>query len=877
MTKIPVKHPPIIQFFIDIQMQYPDAIVAVEVGDFFEIWETVDGIGFAKKAAMLADITLTRKNNSKEDSPYMAGFPARSAEAYFKKLVDAKQTVVVVEQTIRGAKEDNNKQVTRAVTKVLSPGTLFEKNSVKNNYFASLYSEDDLFVGITLIDVGTGNVKVTEVSKNDLMDFLEKYDPKEILITGKLNFDFKSSQLVHVNSDKKSVNKLAAAGVLLGKIYNLEAFAGNSFQPIVSLGLDKWRYGTLAFCNVINFWIHTEYNALLLKKLSEPETLLLNNQLFIPMNGYNSLDIFETSFNPDKDKTLYGVLDECQTFMGKRLLKDWLIAPLVELNSINYRHNKVEEYQSKETISLKDVYDIQRISRRMIFSKLNPNEIYFLHNSLKIASHIFIQEKDDETVIKINKILKKIEGSIDLDLASKYTDSDEYSFLKGPIKEKIKDSFDKFNESLTELNLYRKELELSLETDKIRFEEKEKSIIMVAPKGVKAKLGAFGISCEVKASVLTLRSTKIDQMCNNFFAAKQRFLNLAKKEFELFQKDLNDEFGVDLFHIAKGIAQYDVLTTFAKISTERGYYRPTIIDSKKAFVDLKDLRHPIVENSKSLHTEFVSNDMQLGDDLKTLIIYGANSAGKSTILKSTAIAIIMNQIGCFIPANNGSSLSIFEAILTRMSSIDNLAEGLSTFVMECNELNQALRYMNKKSLFLFDEIGRGTSVNDGEALAYATVGFLDTEDNISISLFATHYHGLYDNIKELKSVKVMHVHCDLDHNENIIFIRKLQDGPGDGSYGILVAKSCGLPRQLIKIAENYNKIYFPIKQSRYNSKIFGTICPNCKENPVQETHHLVEQKQGKVKMIESKNGVKKSIHHSSNLQMLCAACHDKLG
>lgn len=871
-----IKHPPIIQFFIDIQMQYPDAIVAVEVGDFFEIWETMDGIGFAKKAAMIADLTLTKKNNSKEGSPYMAGFPARSAEAYFKKLVDAKQTVVVVEQTIRGAKEDNNKQVTREVTRILSPGTVFEKNSFKNNYFASLYSEDDQFVGITLIDVGTGNVKLTEVAKSELMDFLEKYDPKEILITGKLNFDFKSSQLVHVNSDKKSVTKLAAAGILLGKIYDIESFNGNDTQPVVALGLDKWRYGTLAFCNIINFWIHTEYNSLLLKKLSEPETLLLNNQLFIPMNGYNSLDIFETSYNSDKSKTLFGVLDECQTYMGKRLLKDWLTAPVVSLDLINHRHNKVEEYQNKDIIILKDVYDIQRISRRMIFSKLNPNEIYFLHNSLKIAKEIFIQEKDLQSLNKIETIHSFIEQMIDLNSAEKYTDSDEYSFLIGPIKEKIKDILDNFNSAEKELISFKKDLEIKLETDKIRFEEKEKSIIIVAPKGVKAKLSEFNILCEVKASVLTLRSTKIDQLCNNYFAAKQRYLIAAKREFELFQKQLNENFGVDLYKLAHDISEYDVLSNFAKISKDRGYYKPEIIPSNKAFVDFKDLRHPIVEQSNSLNIEFVSNDVNLGDESKTLIIYGANSAGKSTILKSTAIAIIMNQIGCFIPANKGSKLSIFDAILTRMSSIDNLAEGLSTFVMECNELNQALRYMDKKSLFLFDEIGRGTSVNDGEALAYATVGYLDSSDNISISLFATHYHGLFENIRNLNSVKVMHVHCDLDHNENIIFIRKLQDGPGDGSYGIIVAKSCGLPKNLIKIAENYNKIYFPLKQSRYNKGTFGTICPICKENPVQETHHIVEQKQGSVKMIEKSNGLKKSINHASNLQMICSSCHEKI-
>jgi DNA mismatch repair protein MutS len=289
---------------------------------------------------------------------------------------------------------------------------------------------------------------------------------------------------------------------------------------------------------------------------------------------------------------------------------------------------------------------------------------------------------------------------------------------------------------------------------------------------------------------------------------------------------------------------------------------------------MKNVRHPVVETIKSLSETYTPNSVSLSKESNTIVIYGANSSGKSTLLKSLALNIIMAQIGCFVACED-AELTVFQNIMTRMTTYDQLSEGLSTFTMEMVELQSALKKMNENTLFLFDEIGRGTSVEDGEAIAFATLEYLRKESSNSLTLFATHYHTLYDNIKEFSNIQVKHLHCEINEKEEVIFHRQLMNGPGSGSYGIVVAKSCGLPEEMIRLAKNYSKDNKKMVISRYNSSITGSICPICNENQVHETHHLIDQKQGKVEEVII-DGVKKDVNDKANLLLICSQCHTKI-
>lgn len=867
------KHPPLIQQFIDNQTRYPDAIVATEVGGFFEIWQ-VEDVGHAIRASQLLDTVLTRRNKSDPDAPYMIGFPSHAAEGYFKKLVDLGETVVIVEQSVRGRKADGNKNVVRSISKIMSPGTVMDNlKDYQNNYFASIFIEDQT-VGVALVDVSTGEVKISELKHKEAKDFLDKMSPREILITGNNIFDFSEKQLIHQQSSKNAVLNLLGAGKLLSDLYEIPNPTSNPSYSISALGLEFWRLGVLALGNLLNYFAITEYNSKLLKKLSKPEIYSVNQHLIIPMNGLMSLEIFEGTNKVDSN-TLIASLDKCKTAMGRRKLKQWLLTPLADYELIKQRHDSVATYLEKKNFlpELKDVYDISRISRKMIFSSIMPHETSQLYQSLAIVEPL-IEGRDKILGEKIKKIKNQIHKNIDITKAASYTDKSHYDFLRG----NLKSSIDKFENEWViaqeKLDTYKQQLSIILGTDKLRVTEKSDSFFLSGPKSIAQKAEENNIAIQVKASDVQIIDEQWERLSLNCFGCKMKFLQEAEKAFKEFQQLFFTAWGNDLLSIAELVGEEDVLSNFAQLSSERGYHRPELLDQKQAYLKFQNLRHPVVEISPKLKESFVSNDVELGNDYHTLVIYGANSAGKSTILKSVALNIVMAQIGCFVACEN-ATMTIFEAILTRMSSFDSLSEGLSTFTMEMTELQVALQHAQKRSIFLFDEIGRGTSVEDGEAIAYSTLVYLDKEENNSVTLFATHYHGLYESIKDMKKVVVKNVHCYANDKGLLVFARKLIDGPGEGSYGIEVAKSCGLPIDLIRVAQRYAQTFSPLKNSRYNSNIKGTVCPLCNVNPAQQTHHIIEQHQGKIKEF-SVNGSKKSINHQSNLVMICASCHEKI-
>lgn len=503
-----------------------------------------------------------------------------------------------------------------------------------------------------------------------------------------------------------------------------------------------------------------------------------------------------------------------------------------------------------------------------------PHEISQLYQSLAIVEPLITQE-DKVLGAKVKKIAQHILKNIDIQKAATYTDKADYNFFKGNLQTSVDKHFTAWKNSEDKLTERKNVLELLLKNSNLKIVEKSDSFYLLCTKGMAQKLKDEGIAYEEQASNLRIIDAVWESCSSSCFGYKNKYLKECDLAWISFQQQMLIAWGSELLKVAEQIGELDVLSNFAKQAKDRGYHRPEFIESEQAVFDFKNMRHPVVELSPKLKESFVSNDVSLGGEKNILVIYGANSAGKSTILKSVALNIIMAQIGSYIACDVGSKMTVVDSILTRMTSFDSLSEGLSTFTMEMTELQIALQYATKKSVFLFDEIGRGTSVEDGEAIAYSTLVYLDKAENNCVTLFATHYHSLFDHIKDIDKIQVSHVQCYTNKDGNLVFSRKLTKGPGEGSYGIEVAKSCGLPLDLIRVAERYSKALGGIKLSRYNSSVQGTLCPICNSNPAQQTHHMIEQHQGKVKEIVI-NGAKKSINHQSNLVMLCATCHEKI-
>jgi len=867
------KYPKVIQEFIDTQRLYPNAVVLTEVGSFFEIWELEElKLGHAIRVSQILDIALTRRDKSDPTSPRMAGFPNYTAENYIKKLVDAGETVVVVKQEVSGTKSDQNKNVKRVIERIISPATsLSSVKESKSQYFACCYQED-LFVGVCLIDLSTGEVRISEMDLEQSKVFIENNNPLEILFCQEAFIEKKDKQIFHLT--KKNIDRQSSAGVVLSHVYEESNPSSNHSVILSKIGINLWRLGSLALANLLDFLV--EYNPLLLKKISKPKIDQPSDYLFLSKNAYPSLELIQSQNDLDSKKTLLGVMDNCKTAMGRRVLIQFIQQPLANLEKINERHELVQSFIDKNDylIELKEVFDIARLSRRLVLKNLMPHEILNLYKSLKISDKSLAKFNRAQKSIK--QVIKFIESRIDFDILEKEGSLD-FNFYRGDLKSKIESERKEWDEAHLKLVKKTEQISSILETDKLRIAERQESIQIVIPKGVYKKFISQKIKhsfeFKEKASEIQVIDKDWEEIANKEFYLKRKFNLVAEKAWEDFQFQIIEKYGDSLYQFSEEVGFIDTLSTFAQIANERNYTRPKFIESKSAFVKISKMRHPVVEVSKDLSESFVPNDLHLDQLKNTLVIYGANSAGKSTILKSLAVNIIMAQMGSFVPAES-MEMSVFDSIMTRMTTYDSLSEGLSTFTMEMIELQNALKKKSKKSLFVFDEIGRGTSPEDGEAIAFACLDFLKDPSNNSITLFSTHYHSLYENIKNFSNIEITHMACELREN-SLIFSRKLQPGPGMGSYGLLVAESCGLPESIIRLAENYRSKHHKLIVSRYNSSIQSNQCELCGQAQANETHHLIEQHQGKVESINL-NGVKKSVHDKGNLVLICSNCHTKI-
>lgn len=861
-------YPPLIKGFIDLQRQYPDFVILTEVGSFYEIWEINElGLGHAERVSEILDIVLTKRDKSKADSPKMAGFPSYAVEGYVKKLVEHGETVVVVKQEVTGKKSDQNKNVRRYVERIVSPATSIETFERSETPFFACSFEDSGNVGVALIDLSTGFVQVSEMKRENAAVYLEKKNVAELLVIGDEFVAKKKNQIFH--SASNIITKQNSAGALLADIYQIPNPTSHHKTTISQLGLERWPLASLALSNLLNYL--TSYNPRLLKKISYPKIDPFEKSLFLSKNSLLSLDVFPSALQPDERKTLFGVLNDCKTAMGSRLLRQYLLQPLNDLKAIKGRHDEVERMVTKKKFfpELKDVYDLSRLIRRMALKNVLPHELQALYSSLKIAKTCLPDFYNNE---EIEKAIIYLEDRFDFSVLSSLKEEDIHLGFRGPLREAINQALTEWAESKDELDAETIRISKELETTKLRVLTRQESLRLTGPKGLKSKCVEKGIPYKIKAQELEILLKSWESLAFEELAQRNNLQVLSRKIYFSFQEEFFLTFSDVISELSEEIARLDVLSTFAKISFERSYKRPKLLKSQSAKAKLVNMRHPVLDGLSDSFEAFIPNSVDLGEK-SILVIYGANSAGKSTILKGLGLNILMAQAGCFVAASE-AEISIFESIMTRMATFDSLSEGLSTFTMEMTELEGALKRANERSLLLFDEIGRGTSVEDGEAIAYGVLDFLNSNEVSALTLFATHYHSLYSEIKDFKKLGVQHFECEMNGSE-LIFSRTLKAGPGNGSYGLMVAKSCGVPESIIRTSENYKRKYHPLIESRYNKKIKGSLCELCKKTEAQETHHIVEQKNGKVKEIEI-SSLKRSVHNEQNLVLLCGTCHRRV-
>lgn len=779
------KYTPMMNHYIEIKEQHPDAIIFYRLGDFYEMF-----FEDAKTASGELDLVLTGRNAGAEEKVPMCGIPFHAATGYIQRLIQKGYKVAIVEQL-----EDPTQAkglVKRDVIKIVTPGTIMDEvqDERAGVYIASLY-DYQYGLAVVLCEMTTGEMRA------QLID-------KQVMAIQKVLLGNNVAEIVIEPSFDKKICKMIEEMGSITISQETDHTCKEEYQYLISAVQDERI--KRSFATLTNYLNETQKRNM--AHLNPVE--MMNETEFLQMD-YNTrinLELTQTQRTNSKSQTLWSFLDKCQSAMGSRLLKKWIEYPLVNKTAIAQRLNAIEFLN--DIFIIKDelrehlgcVYDLERLSARVAYGNANPRDILRLVKTLEHAPQIFDIMKECPSYQEF----QQIDPCTSL-----------YDVLQGAIIENpplhVKDGgvfVDGYHEELDrlrEIGKNGKHWILELEA-----KEKERT-------GVKSlKIGynrVFGYYIEVTKANLNQIKDEFGYVRKQTLANAERFITEELKEKEdaivhaqersvrleqeLFNALINQikAYLPKLHDMAQALATIDVLYALAEISGDNGYVRPQFVE--KALIELKEARHPILEKMMKKNGHYVSNDLYMDETNSILMITGPNMGGKSTYMRQTALIVIMAQLGCFVPAKS-AVLPLFDQIFTRIGASDDIMSGQSTFMVEMTEANHALQNASDKSLILFDEIGRGTSTYDGMALAQAMLEYI--EQNIHAkTLFSTHYHELTQLAKYHKGIRNVHVEVH-EENESVTFLYRVNDGKADKSYGINVAALAKLPDTVLARARH---------------------------------------------------------------------------
>ncbi len=793
---------PMMLQYLEVKEKYKNEILFYRLGDFYEMFFD-DAVTVSREL----ELTLTGKSCGTEERAPMCGVPFHSAETYIARLVKKGYTVVVCEQmedpaTAKGL-------VKRDVVRIITPGTVTESVMLtegKNNYLCALYISGTC-AGICFADISTAKVYVTQINDGDvnnrIINELATYLPSEII----------------TNADRTGVKEIFEyARDRIGSVYNdasKNLFSGDAYGELCThFGKDQLDKallyenspGTRALCAIMRYIAQTQkVDLAYIDKINSYDSGVY---LGIDVNTRRSLELCETMRTREKRGSLLWVLDKTKTAMGARLLRKWVEQPLVGVNEILARQNAVTElfdnFIAKEELQrlLSEINDLERLMTRVVFNTTNGKDMKAIEQSVNALVPIKKQLAEfrgaelkacEENLDTLEDIGEYISNAI--------VDDPPFSVREGGMIKKG------FSEEADELRSMMEDGHSWI----AKIEQSEKELT-----GIKnLKIGynrVFGYYIEVTNSFKDMVpdryvrkqtltgaeryiTDELKQMESKVLGAKERLVSL---EYEIFQK--LRAFVADNLHrvqkTAAVIAKLDVYVSLADTAKKNNYVCPEVDMSD--VLDIKEGRHPVVERFMK-NEMFVPNDAHLDENRRLLLITGPNMAGKSTYMRQTALIIIMAQIGSYVPAKS-ARIGVVDKIFTRIGASDDLSAGQSTFMLEMSECAYILKNATKRSFVVYDEIGRGTSTYDGMSIARAIVEYTVSKKLYAKTMFATHYHELTELSEVCKGVVNYNVVAKKKGDE-LVFLRRIVEGAADQSYGIEVAKLAGVPREIVKRAD----------------------------------------------------------------------------
>lgn len=794
----------------NIKAKYPDALLLFRVGDFYETFGED-----AKIAAKILGIILTKRGAGSESETALAGFPHHSLNTYLPKLVKAGLRVAICDQL-----EDpklTKKIVKRGVTELITPGVSLNDevlHSKTNNFLAAVHFGKKQ-IGISFLDVSTGEFITSQGDKDYIDKLLQNFSPSEVLVQKEFKTDFKThfgNQFYTFYLDDWIFNADASNDILINhfKVRSLKGF-----------GIDDLYDGIVASGVILHYLSETQHHQL--EHISNIHRLVQDAYVWMDKFTIRNLELFNP--NTPGASTLLSIIDNTISPMGGRLLKRWLALPLKNIADIKTRHDIVkfliqnEPFLNAQNEHINQISDLERLVSKLATGKINPREVVLLKNSLESILPIKANalETDCEPLISIADGLDPLSELI-TKISTTLEENAPVNINKGSV---IKSGVDNELDELRHISNSGKEYLdhiVKREIDRTQI-----SSLKIAFNNV------FGYYIEV-------RNTHRDKVPEDWIrkqtlVSAERYITEELKEYEskilgaqekistIEQQLYTDLLSYLLPYIlrvqnnSKIIAQLDCLGSFAKVAVTNNYVRPEVDDS--TLIEITNGRHPVIEKQLAVGEQYVANDVILNRDQQQIImITGPNMSGKSAILRQTALIVLLAQIGSYVPAQN-ARLGIVDKIFTRVGASDNISMGESTFMVEMNETANILNNLSERSLILLDEIGRGTSTYDGISIAWAIAEYLHEHPSKAKTLFATHYHELNDMSETFERIKNYNVSVK-ELKDKVIFIRKLVPGGSKHSFGIHVAKLAGMPSPVLHRA---NKMLSHLEKSHASEDI----------------------------------------------------------
>ncbi len=936
------------QIYFDLQRYFEDkygndTVVFMEIGTFFEVYEVnndEEQIGKAKEIAELLNIQLTKKNKNivenSDKNPLLAGVPAVSFERYLSRLIaEQKYTVIVVKQ------KGNPPKISRYIAQIVSPGTNFD-HIVDNddNYIVSVLVDkyrDIYTVGYAAIDVTTGKTWLYEThgtsedpayALDEVFNLLNVYRTSEVVVTFLDGIEDQRHVMQYLEIPEHyhySVNnqrpRIDFQNELFKEVYQIQSL----LSPIEHLDLERSPMITEALAILIHFVIEHDYH--IVQKMSMPR--IIDNRRFMYL-GNNALEQMGIISKDIREFTLLKMMDKSATAIGRRLLKERLLNPIMEKEELERRYNLIERVSSHVRYldeMMRGVYDLERLSRRLNLGRLHPFEMNHIYDSMISVKELMLyvkKHKIQKTPFhesEVDEFLRDIQKTIDLDISRRFTNATvDENFLMGGVDEAIDTLVKENSVMLIAFEDIMAKIEALLATNcasgvkslvTLGLLEKEGYYISLSKNRFSLIESDFKKDEEfAKFSVkkltnnVKITSAFTDELSDRIMKNRRKIVVLVKEKFLQLQALFERRYSLLFDRVISYVADLDVGVSSSKIAQTYKHSRPMITEAKEDenFMQIMQLRHPLIELQERGGI-YVPNDIVMGTrdymdlphpktvmldvavhdghDINGVLLYGINSSGKSSLMKSIGIAVLMAQSGFFVSAAV-MKFTIFDSLFTRIVSKDNLAKGLSTFAVEMLELKNIFNRSTVRSLVLGDEISHGTETLSGVAIVAAAIKKLASTR--CLFLFATHLHQLSTmrEITQLDNVVDLHLSVEYDEQKDtLLFNRVLQAGSGSSIYGLEFAKSLHMDSDFLesanqirkRLANDFDELELLVKKkkSKYNKELYVTKCVICGAM-AEDVHHISERS------LADKAGFIGHFHQDNkhNLVPLCKEHHKQI-